>query len=129
MKRRGPRTQDGNGREADDQSENLRGRDHGDFVTDLLGVQVVGHEAGRLLDGVGRTEIDESELVVIPHDDAVDEVARQVLGGQGVCVLGRVRLAAVNSVVLVAARRVVVEGYAEFVDAVVGPLLVPHDVL
>jgi hypothetical protein len=31
--------------------------------------------------------------------------------------------------VLVAARRVVVEGYAEFVDAVVGPLLVPHDVL
>ncbi len=98
MQCHGPAGQDHHGHEACYQTEDLHGRD----LTDELSI-LLSNGTTVALDSVRIAKVHKAHLVEISHNDTVDKIASEVFIGDGFGILGRIRLAAVGTVMLVAA--------------------------
>ena len=91
----------------------------GDVVAILLSVHVVFEPSSFGLDRVVVAKVDEAHLIVVAHDDGVDEIACQILLGDGLGKLGLLRLGGVTPEVLVATSTDLVQIPTDFIDDII----------
>lgn len=84
MQCHGPASQDHHGHEACHQTKDLKWRDLADELSILLSEGTT-FTLGRR---IGIVKVHKSHLVEIPHDDTIDEIAREVFLGNGFGILG-----------------------------------------
>ena len=116
VKSHGPNSQNSAGEKRRQEAKYLKGSYLGDIVAVLLSVHVVLEPSRLGFDIVIVSKVDEAHLVVVAHDDGVNEITCQILLGEGLGKLGLLRPGAVTPEVLVATSTDLVQILTDFID-------------